>query len=81
VLNELEETLQREARDGGASYLIPIRLDDYILNEWSPADRGLAQTIRDRVVADFTYLDGNPGKFERSLQKLIVALKREMPSP
>jgi hypothetical protein len=26
VLNEIEETLQREARDGGASYLIPIRL-------------------------------------------------------
>jgi len=25
VLNEIEETLQREARDGGASYLIRIR--------------------------------------------------------
>jgi hypothetical protein len=79
VLNEIEETLQREARDGGASYLIPIRIDDYVLNEWSPADRGLAQTIRDRVVADFTRLDVNPGKFERSLQMLITALKRELP--
>ena len=30
VLNELIETLQREAREGGKDYLIPIRLDDYL---------------------------------------------------
>jgi hypothetical protein len=36
VLNELEEILAREARDGGASYLIPIRLDDYVFNGWNP---------------------------------------------
>ncbi|MGD0765864.1 MAG: pentapeptide repeat-containing protein, partial [Dehalococcoidia bacterium] len=29
VLNEIQETLDREARDGGATYLLPITLDDY----------------------------------------------------
>jgi hypothetical protein len=33
VLNEIQETLAREARDGGASYLLPIMLDDYVLKE------------------------------------------------
>ncbi len=32
VLNELEETLQREARDGGNAYLIPVRLDDFVID-------------------------------------------------
>jgi hypothetical protein len=77
VLNEIEETLQREARDGGASYLIPIRLDDYIFRPECGIDPGIAQAIRDRVVADFTNLDADPDKFHVSLQKLIAALRKD----
>lgn len=80
VLNEIEETLQREARDGGASYLIPVRLDDSIFESGTLADRAIAQAICDRVVADFTNLEREPGKFDRSLQKLIAALKKDTPS-
>jgi hypothetical protein len=79
VLNEIEETLQREARDGGASYLIPVRLDDSIFDPGTLADEGIARAIRDRVVADFTDLEGDPGKFDRSLQKLVSSLKKDSP--
>jgi hypothetical protein len=53
VLNEIEETLQREARDGGNAYLIPVRLDDYVMGDWGPPGReDLAVTLRDRVIGE-----------------------------
>jgi hypothetical protein len=71
VLNELEETLQREARDGGANYLIPIRLDEYVLNGWAPKNADVAQAVRDRVVADFT----DEARFADSLARLLGELR------
>jgi uncharacterized protein YjbI with pentapeptide repeats len=76
VLNEIEETLAREAREGGASYLIPIRLDDYIFAGWAPPSSDTAQSVRDRVVADFTGADVDAGKFDAGMRKLIAALKK-----
>lgn len=75
VLNEITETLQREARDGGKEYLIPITLDDYVFNGWKPNDFGLAQSIKDRVVADFRGADTHPNKFSSGVLRLISALK------
>ncbi len=40
VLNEITETLQREARDGGKEYLIPITLDEYVFSGWKPEEPG-----------------------------------------
>lgn len=77
VLNEIEETLQREARDGGASYLIPVRTDDYIFCPDCGIDPNIRQAIRDRVVADFTNIEADLEKFDRSLQKLITALRKD----
>jgi hypothetical protein len=76
VLNEIEETLAREARDGGAAYLIPIRLDDYVFSGWSPPNPDAAQAVRDRVVADFEGADADPAKFDAGVRKLIAALKK-----
>ncbi|HEU4881037.1 MAG TPA: toll/interleukin-1 receptor domain-containing protein [Longimicrobium sp.] len=76
VLNEIEETLAREAREGGESYLIPIRLDDYVFREWAPTRPDLAQAIRDRVVADFTGALDNKARFDAALLRLLGALKR-----
>jgi hypothetical protein len=70
VLNEVEETLAREARDGGASYLIPILLDDWL---FEPAiDPSIGRAICDRVASDFR----DPTKFDSALAKLIGALSR-----
>ena len=65
VLNEVTETLQREARDGGKEYLIPITLDDYVFTGWKPEDPGIAQAIKDRVVADFPWGGRGPGEVQR----------------
>lgn len=76
VLNELEEILAREARDGGASYLIPIRLDSYVFTDWSPLNADLAQSVQDRVVADFEGADKDDAIFQAGLRKLIGVLRK-----
>lgn len=76
VANEIEETLTREARDGGAAYLIPIILDDYVFTTWKPSRAGTAQAVRDRVAADFRGADTDPAKFQSALLRLIGALKK-----
>ncbi|WP_165373735.1 MULTISPECIES: toll/interleukin-1 receptor domain-containing protein [Sorangium] len=81
VLNELEEILTREARDGGASYLIPIRLDDYVFTGWKPKNADVAQAVRDRVVADFEGANEDEAKFQAGLQKLIRALRKKTIEP
>jgi uncharacterized protein YjbI with pentapeptide repeats len=75
VLNELEETLARESRDGGRTYLLPVRLDDYVIDGWNPADPDVAQTLRDRVIADFREHE-DPHKFDAQVAKLVAALKK-----
>jgi len=77
VMNEIEQTLAREARDGGTTYLIPITLDDYIFR-WKPEREGLAQDIRDRVVADFRDTDGDSRRFGTALAQLLVALRTDI---
>jgi two-component system cell cycle response regulator len=77
LLNEIEETLAREARDGGATYLLPVRLDDYVIDEWKPSKAGLALRIRDRVIADFRDYD-DPAAFALAVAKVMAVLtKRE----
>jgi uncharacterized protein YjbI with pentapeptide repeats len=78
LLNELEETLKREARDGGRAYLLPIRLDDYVIDEWEPSEPDVAQTVRDRVIADFR-LHEDPARFEAEVSRLIAVLRRAGP--
>jgi hypothetical protein len=74
--HKLEEILTREARDGGVSYLIPIRLDDYVFSDRTrsvePSDRkaknaDVAQAVRDRMVADFEGANEDEAKFQAGL--------------
>lgn len=71
VRNEIEETLAREARDGGATYLIPVTIDDYIFS-WQ--DR-LGRIVRDRVVADFRGTATDQLKFGQAVARLLTALR------
>jgi uncharacterized protein YjbI with pentapeptide repeats len=75
LLNELEETLAREARDGGRTYLIPVRLDDYVIKGWEPVNYDLAQTVRDRVISDFREHE-DTRSFDAEMAKLIAVLKK-----
>lgn len=74
VRNEIQETFDREARDGGATYLIPIRLDDYVLDGW---DDPLAPRVRDRVVGDFSGAAADDKAFDRAMTRLLAELRKE----
>jgi uncharacterized protein YjbI with pentapeptide repeats len=76
VLNEIEETLQREARSGGESYLIPIRLDDYVFKRWNPQNPDTAQAVRDRVIGDFRSAKRSKKSLAAAMGPLLDALKR-----
>jgi sugar/nucleoside kinase (ribokinase family) len=72
VRNEIEETLAREARDGGESYLILVALDTFVYVWQDP----LARAIRDRVIGDFSDAPADTPKFRSSFQLLLQALKK-----
>jgi uncharacterized protein YjbI with pentapeptide repeats len=82
VLNEIVETLAREARDGGEAYLIPVRIDDYIYSGWKPARADIAPALRDdRVVADFTGAMTDQAKFDAAFSKVLRALRVKNTAP
>jgi hypothetical protein len=79
VRNEIEETLVREARAGGANYLIPVILDDFVFR-WRDT---VAAALTSRVVADFRKeADGGASmtddeRWERNVMRLLQALTRK----
>jgi TIR domain len=74
VLNELEQILAREAREGGTELLIPVLLDDFVLVGWSPDRPDLARQVRDRVAADFRSSESEL-EFIKQLKRLLKALR------
>jgi hypothetical protein len=80
VLNEIEETLDREARDGGASYLLPLMLDDYVLKGWRKAEPRLAELVGRRVIADFRRTRSDAAAFDQAMNRIIDALKVRSPA-
>src|SRR5579864_2379265 len=77
VLNEIQETLDREARDGGATYLLPVMLDDYVLTGWHAAQPELAERIGRRIIGDFSKAKRSKANFDTALERVIDALKRK----
>lgn len=77
VLNEIEETLRKEARCGGQECLIPVAIDNFLFEEWKPANGqdDLKKTILDRVVADFRGLSDDT-EFVQAVQRILSALRK-----
>jgi uncharacterized protein YjbI with pentapeptide repeats len=80
VINEIQETLDREARDGGATYLLPIMLDDYVLAGWRKTNPVLAERIGRRIVADFRKARRSKRAFDYAMARVIDALKVKRPT-
>ena len=72
VQYELEKVLEREAREGGDSRLIPISLDSFLFDEWKPDRSELKEEVVNRVVADFS----DENKYSEQFYRLLSALKR-----
>jgi uncharacterized protein YjbI with pentapeptide repeats len=79
VLNEIQETFDREARDGAATYLLPVTLDDYVFTGWRTTHPELAERVGRRVVGDFRGTARNKTKFNSALGRLLDALKTKRP--
>ena len=75
VLNEIQEVLDREARDGGETYLLPIMLDDYVLTGWRKSQPELAERIGRRIIGDFRGTQRSKKKFDDAISRVIDALK------
>lgn len=76
VLAEIEHSLSREDREGGAELVIPVVLHDYLFSGWNPANPDVLFTLKERVAADFRGWSTDPAKFDEGLRKLIAALKK-----
>lgn len=68
VRNEIQEAREREARDGGAAYLLPVAIDDAVFK----MNDELVAVLRGRVVADFR----KPEEYTQALGSLLRALSR-----
>ncbi len=81
VRNEIQETFDREARDGGAPYLLPILLDGYLFasNGWERVEPDLTRRVRARIAGDFRKTMTDPREYDRALNRLIDVLKKAKP--
>lgn len=79
VVNEIHEAFDREAKDGGATYLLPITLDDYLFDGWRQKEPALAERVARRVVGDFRSALRSRLRFDKALSRLVDALKIKKP--
>lgn len=75
VKNEIERVLEREAREGGSSLLIPVTLDSHVFSDWAPDRPDLASQLRTRVIADFRQATSSMADFHVQCAKLLKALQ------
>ncbi len=75
VLNEIEQVLAREAREGGAELLIPVSSDTHVYTEWAPERPDLARQIRSRVIGDVPPVSEEK-RFSGFIGRLLTALER-----
>ena len=81
VRNEIQETFDREAREGGATYLLPLVLDDYLFDPkgWERVEPELARRVRARIAGDFRKAQTDPTEYDHALNRLIDVLKKTKP--
>jgi len=79
VVNEIQETLDREARDGGATYLLPIMLDDYVLKDWRKTHPELAERVGRRIIGDFRKTKRDRAAFDKAIARVVEALQVRRP--
>jgi TIR domain/Trypsin-like peptidase domain len=78
VDSEIDRIFQKErelfkARQKKVLALIPLRLDDFMLSEWSS---GKAQEVKNRIAADFRGWEDET-RFEKEFEKLVSSLRSD----
>jgi hypothetical protein len=77
VTHEIRETLDREARDGGATYLLPITLDDYVFNGFRERHSDLAERLSRRIIGDFRGTKRSRADFDKAMHRVADALTKK----
>lgn len=72
----IEATLAREERDD-ASYLVPVRLDDYADSNWCPPNAVIADAMRRRTAVSFEGALDDPARFDAIARELSEYLPRD----
>ena len=80
VVHEIRETFDREARDGGASYILPITLDDYVFGEFREFQPEIAERLCRRIIGNFKGTDSDQAAFDAAMLRVADAIKKESPS-
>lgn len=75
VLNEMEQVLVREGSEGGSDIFIPVNIDSYIYDGWTPEKEDVAQQIRARVVLSFQGATTAGSEFDARYARLLSALE------
>ncbi len=73
VIREIERALQREDKEH-KNILFPIRIDNYIFDKWEHERK---VDVVNKVVGDFSGWDKDVDKYNKSLNRLIKALRAE----
>jgi hypothetical protein len=76
VMREIERSLNREDREG-KSILFPIRIDNYIFDEWHHERK---DDLLRKVIGDFRKWR-NPEAYQKAFDRLLRDLKAEETSP
>lgn len=74
VLNEIEQALAKEAREGGSSRILPIATDGFVFSEEFKLTE-VGQELNDRVIGNFT----EPEKYEKNFMRLLSSLRIKKP--
>ncbi len=74
VQNEIELSLQREAAEGGKMLLVPIALDRFVFDDWSPQNPDHKEAIMRRVIGDFVGSETDQNKYRDGIRRLLEAL-------
>jgi hypothetical protein len=83
VGDEIDKALEKErslqAQRGSKTLaIIPLNLDNFLFNGWQD---GRAAALRKRLAADFVDWESDNRKFEKSLEKVIQALRTDETRP
>jgi hypothetical protein len=76
VTHEIRETLDREARDGGATYLLPITLDNYVFEEFKERHSDLAERLSRRIIGDFRGAKNSRMVFQKAMRRIVETLAK-----
>lgn len=76
VTHEIRETLDREARDGGTTYLLPITLDNYVFEEFREQHSDLAERLSRRIIGDFRGAKNSRVVFQKAMRRIVNALAK-----